>query len=136
MAGEKSWPQAARQLGRQLGRHQTDSTVTEFSKNVSPWNQFARSGHGRRPFTRTAARGTHDQGDHGLLLLRVRLGDHDGHGDEHAIGHALTAIDPQGAVHVEEVQEERGGDAVVAVEERVVLCDEASRFAAFSSRLG
>ena len=66
----------------------------------------------------------HSQCHHSLFLVGLRLGGHDGERDQRAVGNTLGAIDPQRIVHVQEIQEERGGDALVAVVERMVLHDE------------
>ena len=74
---------------------------------------------------------------HSLFLVGLRLGGHDGERDQRAVGNTLGAIGPQRIVHVQEIQEERGGDALVAV----VGTNGSSRrntagSAAFSSRVG
>lgn len=55
------------------------------------------------------------------FLLGIRLGDHNGHSHKNTIRHALAPIHPKRTVHIKEVKEQRGGDSLIAVKERVVL---------------
>ena len=60
---------------------------------------------------------------HHVLLLRFALGNHQREGHEGVVSDALAAVFViEDAVVVEEPKEQCGGDAFVAVAERVVLC--------------
>ena len=59
---------------------------------------------------------------HDIFFLGAALGNHQGEGNEGVVGNTLWTIGTiENAVAVEEPQEERGGNAFVAVAERMVL---------------
>ena len=67
----------------------------------------------------------HHHLDHHVLLLWAALGYHQGEGHEGAVSNALGAVlAVEDAIVVEEPEEQRGGDTLVAVAEGVVLGDE------------
>ena len=65
----------------------------------------------------------HDERDHRLFLLGAGLGDHKRHRHEQAVRHPLLDAAEKRPITVEEVQEEAARDALVAVDERMVLDD-------------
>ena len=74
----------------------------------------------------------HDEVEHGFALGGLGLGDKDGERDQRVVGEALVSVfGQQRPVLVEEVQEERGTDAFVAVGEGVVLDDEVEQVRGF-----
>jgi len=63
-----------------------------------------------------------DDFDHCVLFFGTAFGNHQGEGDEGVVGDPLGAIHIiKDAIAVEEPQEQCGGNAFVAVAERVVL---------------
>ena len=76
-------------------------------------------------FARLAGDAVHDDADDGLLFGGAGFGDHDGQRDEGVVVDELPAVGGEKRViPMEEMEEQRGGDALVAVGETVVLRDE------------
>ncbi len=69
-----------------------------------------------------------DDLDDGVFLLRPALGDQEGQCDQSVVGQALGAVGAvEDAVAGKEIDEDGGGDALVAVAEGVVLDDEVKK---------
>ena len=67
----------------------------------------------------------HNEIDHQFLFLRLGLGNHDCECDERMVGDALRAVlAEKKLVALQEIEEQSGGDSLVAIREAVVLRDE------------
>ena len=64
----------------------------------------------------------HNEIDHQFLFLRLGLGDHHRQCDERMVGDALRAVFAEKQlVALQEIEEQSGGDSLVAIREAVVL---------------
>ena len=109
-------------------RHRSSPEQNE-SLHRNPLNQGLPPGFPNRktPLTprRFGREHVHDQADHCFLVGRVRFGNQQRECSQpDVVDHRLARIIQQAAVAVEEVDEQEGSAALVAVRERMVLDDE------------
>lgn len=74
----------------------------------------------------------HDDAHEDVFILRAALGNHQGQRHQRTVGHARQAVRlQQGAIAIEEPEEQRRRNALVPIEERVVLDQQIKQLGCF-----